>query len=62
MGIADADIGLENPFRKRRIDAKAQAMGDEPLFGAGMDLVLSPATQILAINPASSYVPVAPAK
>lgn len=126
MGITYADIGIENPFQKRRLevralvdsgsvfltvpehlavqlgfdtdevstreviladgshkavpmigplrvhfadrycDLSALVMGDEPLFGAVpmemMDLVLSPATQTLTVNPASPYVPVALAK
>lgn len=126
MGITYANIGIENPFQKRRLDVKALVdsgsvfltvpehlavqlgfdtsevgtreviladgshkavpmigplrvhfadrycdlsalvMGDEPLFGAVpmemMDLVLSPATQTLTVNPASPYVPVALAK
>jgi clan AA aspartic protease len=126
MGITYANIGIENPFQRRRLDVKALVdsgsvfltvpehlavqlgfdtsevgtreviladgshkavpmigplrvhfadrycdlsalvMGDEPLFGAVpmemMDLVLSPATQTLTVNPASPYVPVALAK
>ncbi len=126
MGITYANVGIENPFQKRRLDVKALVdsgsvfltvpehlavqlgfditevstreviladgshkavpmigplrvhfadrycdlsalvMGDEPLFGAVpmemMDLVLSPATQTLTVNPASPYVPVALAK
>jgi Predicted aspartyl protease len=53
-------------FADRYCDLSAPVMGDEPLFGAVpmemMDLVLSPATQTLAVNPASPYVPVALAK
>ncbi len=53
-------------FAERYCDLSALVMGDEPLFGAVpmemMDLVLSPATQTLTVNPASPYVPVALAK
>jgi len=53
-------------FADRYCDLSALVMGDEPLFGAVpmemMDLVLSPATQTLTVNPASPYVPVALAK
>lgn len=53
-------------FAERYCDLSALVMGDEPLFGAVpmemMDLVLSPATQTLPVNPASPYVPVALAK
>ncbi len=53
-------------FADRYCDLSALVMGDEPLFGAVpmemMDLVLSPSTQTLTVNPASPYVPVALAK
>ena len=53
-------------FADRYCDLSALVMGDEPLFGAVpmemMDLVLSPATQTLTVNPASPYIPVALAK
>lgn len=53
-------------FTDRYCDLSALVMGDEPLFGAVpmemMDLVLSPATQTLTVNPASPYVPTALAK
>ena len=53
-------------FANRYCDLSALVMGDESLFGAVpmemMDLVLHPATQTLAVNPASPYVPVALAK
>jgi clan AA aspartic protease len=50
-------------FAERYCDLSALVVGDEALFGAVpmemMDLVLHPATQTLAVNPASPYVPVA---
>lgn len=53
-------------FAERYCDLSALVMGDEPLLGAVpmemMDLVLSPATQTLTVNPASPFVPVALAK
>lgn len=53
-------------FADRYCDLSALVLGDEPLFGAVpmemMDLVLNPAKQTLAVNPASPYVPTALAK
>ena len=53
-------------FADRHCDLSALVMGDEPLFGAVpmemMDLILHPASQTLAVNPASPFVPVALAK
>jgi clan AA aspartic protease len=50
-------------FGERYCDLSALVLGDEPLLGAVpmemMDLVLSPATQNLSVNPASPYIPVA---
>lgn len=50
-------------FAERYCDLSALVVGDEAWFGAVpmemMDLVWHPATQTLAVNPASPYVPVA---
>ncbi|GHT87390.1 hypothetical protein FACS1894116_06010 [Betaproteobacteria bacterium] len=50
-------------FGGRYCDLSALVLGDEPLLGAVpmemMDLVRSPATQNLSVNPASPYIPVA---
>lgn len=57
---------LRVTFADRYCDLSALVLSDEPLLGAVpmemMDLVLHPATQTLAVNPASPYVPVALAK
>jgi len=53
-------------FADRYCDLSALVMGDEPLLGAVpmemMDLVLHPATQVLMVNPANPFIPVALAK
>jgi len=53
-------------FTGRYCDLSALVVGAEPLFSAVpmemMDLVLTPATQTLTVNPASPYVPTALAK
>lgn len=53
-------------FQDRYCDLSALVLGDEPLLGAVpmemMDLVLIPATQTLAVNPDSPFVPVTLAK
>jgi hypothetical protein len=50
-------------FGERYCDLSALVLGDEALLGAVpmemMDLVLSPATKNLSVNPASPYIPVA---
>jgi clan AA aspartic protease len=53
-------------FAGRYCDLSALVLGDEPLIGAVpmemMDLVVSPATQSLTVNPASPSAPSAVAK
>jgi clan AA aspartic protease len=50
-------------FADRHCDLSALVVGDEALFGAVpmemMDLVLHPASQTLAVNPESPFLPVA---
>jgi clan AA aspartic protease len=57
---------VEVRFANRRCFTGAVVLGDEALLGAipmeDMDLVVSPATQTLAVNPASPNIPASVAK
>lgn len=61
---------MNNPSRvrlaERHCDLSALVLGDEPLLGAVpmemMDLVVTPGTRTLSINPESPFVPTALAK
>lgn len=57
---------VEIRFSNRRCFTGAMVLGDEPLLGAipleDMDLLVHPATQMLAVNPASPNIPASVAK